>query len=340
MLFGTTAALGLAATPICAAYLHGALAVCAVFAAFGLTDVSHDVLFTPTRAAMNDIFDAAASERRCALASGVGKLLGYLCTALLDVTSAFMVVAIMVGAGALAQLSLPNRNGLSVEASVRPQVQLPTGFVTIWSLQFAGWCSLNTFSFYFTSVWAQLSGFESGDPGFTKAAGSASVILLAHAVVFLASGSALAAFTRICGGEKKAMVIALGLMSASLLSFGLLPRLCGAVAVVLILPLAYQVIVNTPFTWLEHQPGFDESERGRLTGLLTASLAAAQVLVAIGSGALVAACGDRLVASFVAAAVLNVVVLLLTGCLQTSSSRIMMGSPFLPEGYMRAPSTE
>uniref|UniRef100_A0A7S1SF96 ADP,ATP carrier protein n=1 Tax=Alexandrium catenella TaxID=2925 RepID=A0A7S1SF96_ALECA len=269
---------------------------------------------------MNDVFDAEAGERRAAVAAAVGKLLGQLCATFLHSTAAFLTTAGLVAAATAAQLMAPSDRphaaagacGAGEQDAAPPPVTrgAPAGFAVIWMLQFAGWVSLCTFSFYFTSVWSEQAGFSPGTPEFDKEVRVACGLLMANAVVFLLAGVFLPAITRTCGGELPATAIGVLVLALVLLSFGWTPRPCAAVATLVAMPVAYQVVTNAPFAWLERQPDFAEAERGRLTGWLNASLAVAQMLTAVATGPLVAVTGGQLVVAFHAVAALDVAVVL------------------------------
>merc|ERR1711972_514444 len=110
------------------------------------------------------------------------------------------------------------------------------------------------------------------------------------------------------GGEISALIGSLVVFCFVFFVFARPWRWCQAVAIVFIYPLAYQIIANVPCTWLEHQPGFDEADRGRLIGRLNANLAAAQAITALGTGPIVAWGGGALVTPYFACAGVDSVV--------------------------------
>jgi len=327
ILFGGLSALGLVATPLCVSLLAGSPGAAAVAAivAFGITDTSHDLLVTPIRAAMNDLFDTEDSERRSAIAAAVGKIFGQCCATFLHSTAAFVTTAGLVAAATAAQCLAPPtppcESCTSCEVPPPSAKKAPRGFAIVWTLQFAGWVSICTFCFYFTSVWAELAGCTPGTPEFNREVHFACGLLMGNSFVFVAAGMVLPSVTRICGGELRATAASVLTFAMVMLSFGYTPRPVVAAGVLLALPLAYQVVTNVPFAWLERQPGFAEAERGWLTGCLNASLAAAQTVTALSSGPLVAAMGGRLVTTFRFTAALDAVVLMAAACLASGGGR-------------------
>lgn len=326
--FGLAATLGLLLMPPCTR-LPREMGIPAALVAFGLADVSHDVLLTPSRAAMNDVFEAELSEQRCGVAAGLGKLVALLLVSLLSEEAAFAAVAAVMAFAVGAQLMAPN---LPVEVCEEEKksvgtVAAPRGFRMVWVLQAAGWLSICAFNFFFTSVWSQRAGNVPGTSAFTAEVRLASAMLFGQALVFTALGFVLPRIVRLLGGELAALVSCLLAYAAVLLSFAAGPPALVAVGTVLVVPFAEQVLVNAPFAWLETQPGFDASARGRLTGCLSASLAVAQGIVAIGSGPLVEVADGRLVSVFVAVAVLDICTVVGValswgcGCLAARSAR-------------------
>mmetsp|Transcript_65635 Transcript_65635/g.137191 ORF Transcript_65635/g.137191 Transcript_65635/m.137191 type:complete len:443 (+) Transcript_65635:135-1463(+) len=300
VVFGLCAAFGLAVMPVCVHIPGGAgLAILA----FGLADTGHDLLYTPTVAQMNDVFDAGTSEHRCAVISGFGKLFGLLCASFLESEYAFWLVAGVMAVASFAQLSVPReqmRPPPSPQAGDdRGRLRTPPGFYTVGALQFAGWISLMVYSFYFTGAWAQSLGQEPGTRGFSKAIQQATALLTAGSLWFTAAGAMLPKIVARCGGELEAMVGALVLMALGLGTFdpAEMPLLTSFSAVI-VFPVAYQVVARVPYTWVERQPSFEEAVRGRLTGRLTLTLSAAQIVVAVSGGPVAAAAGGELAGSF------------------------------------------
>eukprot|EP00931_Biecheleriopsis_adriatica_P089955 TRINITY_DN64008_c0_g1_i1.p1 TRINITY_DN64008_c0_g1~~TRINITY_DN64008_c0_g1_i1.p1 ORF type:complete len:357 (-),score=60.15 TRINITY_DN64008_c0_g1_i1:103-1032(-) len=293
------------------------------------------MLVTPTRAQMNDAFGPEEAEWRSAVAGALGKLFALLCAMTLSRTAAFASVAAAVALSTLAQLPAPPSLGpgesLSCAAGVsdssvdyeREPVQkfkgFPEGFWRLWLLQFALWLSINTWSFYFTSVWAELVGEEPGSSRFQGAVHSATQLLLVNAVVFLGVGAVLPWLSGpagICKDEETSLMCCLVLMIVSLLSLcgrcgndDWLQKAVSSSLVVLGIPIAYQVLVNAPFAWLERQPSFDAARRGELTGVFNTSLAVAQAVTALLSGPIVAASGGLLWSAYAAAAIVGTAVL-------------------------------
>lgn len=318
IVFGFTATLGLVATPVCAR-LPREVGIPAVLIAFGLTDTSHDALVTPARAAMNDYFDAEASEQRCAVSAGAGKMVALLCVIIFSGEAAFCIVASIMACTVVAQMFAPilppeichgvgTSEEDSVAASASPggecSLRAPPGFWLVWALQAAGWLSICVYQFYYTSVWAQEVGSTPGTPAFDAAVRFASALLLGQALVFTAAGLVLPRIVRLLGGELAAVAVALLVFAASLLSFFIGTTVAAAVTL---------VVINAPFAWLERQPGFDTGDRGWLTGCLNVSLAVAQATIAVGSGPLVEATGGRLIVAFAVAAALDVCAVLGAG---------------------------
>jgi hypothetical protein len=324
MASGLLAAVGLVLTPMCTRLPQG-VAIPAAIVAFGMTDVGHDVLLTPSRTAMNDAFDTKTSEQRCAVLSGFAKLLSLtLASVLPDELAFWIVAAIMVGA-VMVQIITPNvvTEACQAEKAADGQGTVPVGFQLVWILQTTGWITMCIFSFYFTSIWAQCVGTTPGAPAFSEAVQFASSLLLAQAVVFICAGFVLPRVVHFCGGELIAIPVALLMYAGTMVLFFVaslyenLPWILGIAAAltVVVLPMAYQIIVNAPIAWLEQQPSFDGSERGRLTGWMNASLPVGQCIVAVGSGPLVEAAGGQLVMTFLVVAILNILVVLTAGIL-------------------------
>jgi len=185
-------------------------------------------------------------------------------------------------------------------------VRLPLGFVTMWALSFCGWLSICTISFGATSAWAERQVAQPGTPEFNVAVKVASSLLMGSTVVFIVAGSALPFLVSMFGGPERALLAAQAALSLSLMSFiSAIPSALTGAVLVLLYPVAYQVVANVPFTWLENQPDFPAEQRGRMTGLLNSSIAAAQVVTAISMGPLAAMFGGKLLAAFVGTAVLG-----------------------------------
>eukprot|EP00929_Paragymnodinium_shiwhaense_P074511 TRINITY_DN38149_c0_g1_i1.p1 TRINITY_DN38149_c0_g1~~TRINITY_DN38149_c0_g1_i1.p1 ORF type:complete len:470 (-),score=67.57 TRINITY_DN38149_c0_g1_i1:192-1601(-) len=320
--FSALAAVGLAAVPRCASAFSGTTAQLVTCFAFGLTDLSHDILVTPTRAAMNDLFEPEVSEKRCAIAGGVGKLVALVIAVAAPSDTAFLAVAIVMAVASALQFTTGRASGVNCnlsdgrsngteegESTPVSLAKTPQGFWMLWLCSCAGWLSINTYSFYFTSVWAEGSGAKRGSADFEYEVHIATQLLIANGVMFLVAGYLIAAVVSCLRGELAAVNFAQGLLAFALASFRLLPRLVAAGCVVLLVPMAYQIVANSPFAWLERQPGFDERQRGRLTGWMNSSLSVAQAITAVGSGPIVAAAGDHLVAALLFAASANVLCL-------------------------------
>lgn len=285
--------------------------------AFALADTGHDLLLTPTRAAMNDVFDADTSGQRCAIISGIGRVLGLSCAALFSDTVAFLVVSMLLILVALLQLIAPREvmhPPVAVEVGCfgpeRP-LKPPVGYTMVWILQLAGWMSLCTICFFGTTVWAQQSGAAPGTHEFSQGVKFATLLFTANGVVFIFAGAAVPHVVRVCGSEERALCGALVALIAVLLTFGRATPVVGALGVVILLPMSYQIVANVPYMWVERQPGFDEADRGRLTGTLNASLSVAQTCVALGSGPIAMAAGGKFAASNCAVAAFDVLVLLI-----------------------------
>merc|ERR1719379_140236 len=308
--FGTLAAVGLFAIPLNA--MAGSFAAVAAIAAFGLADTAHDLLVTPARAAMNDVFDAETAEWRSAVSSGVGKLIAQLLAALLTTRAAFFSVGALAAVAVAAQLALPPE-AQSPSAEKAPQANralvAPKGFWLMWTLNFAGWFSVNTFMFYVTSVWAEEGGAIAGSSELDKSVRVATGLLTCSSVIFVGVGFVLPRLVRFCAGEINCMMMALLVLACTMLSFGTSRYLAGALLVIAS-PVAYQVVANSPFAWLEQQPGHDEAERGRLTGWLNTGLSASQAIVAVTSGPVVTVASGRLFAAFVVVAAVDLLVVL------------------------------
>ncbi|CAJ1389203.1 unnamed protein product [Effrenium voratum] len=343
--------------------------------AFGVTDLSHDVLVTPTRAQMNDIFEPDAAESRSATSSGLAKVLALFCAFLLPRTFAFISVAGVVACATLLQL-VASCSKTGVMAVARPMTvavpsmntgqdesptdggsisRYPRGFWQMWALQFVGWLSVCTWSFYFSSVWAQILQAKPGTPDFDAAVQQGTQWLLYGSIVFLAAGSfltQLSAPTGLLGGEMMSMCAAVTVMAATLAAvclahLSLQARYVSIVLVVLAMPISYQILANTPFAWIERQDGFDAKSRGKFTGIFNSSLAAAQATTAVLSGPLTAAFGGQLWSAYAAVVVVDIALLvfLTLGYLcrrlerRKFSSSVTGAHCMLPNGKRR-PATE
>ncbi|CAK9029438.1 Sucrose transport protein SUT5 (Sucrose permease 5) (Sucrose transporter 5) (OsSUT5) (Sucrose-proton symporter 5) [Durusdinium trenchii] len=358
LVFSTTAVLGLVATPLIALLPVKALARPLAILAFGMADVSHDMLVTPTRAQMNDMFPPDVAESRSATVAGVAKIVAILCAVLLSRTAAFLVVATIAAGVTLTQLAarpkqrdirdshlldpLPEAEGNSCTTGLRHMWQITNqhpGFWEMWMLQFAGWLSVCTWSFYFSSVWADIEGTRPGTSAFDAAVHQATQWLLYGSVVFLASGTILPYLSgpaSICRGEWTGMFVAVGVMTVTLMVLCLAKtatwlKWMAVVWVVVAMPIAYQVLANAPFAWLERQPAFDAETRGLLTGIFNASLATSQATTALLSGPIVASFNGKLWTALAAAAVVDAVVL--TGvALSSFSTWLCRRPPVEPPG--------
>jgi len=320
ILLGLFSTFGLICTPICAYQLSGKMRVAATLIAYGITDMGHDLMVTPTRAAMNAIFEPEDSEKRCAIASGVGKLVAQFCATVLPWRFAFAAVACVMFIATLAQLCFspaPVQQNLtcSVHANVpngtnSSEFHVPRGFMLIWVLQFAGWFSLCIFSFFFTGVWAELLGASPHTTKFDNAVKTGTALLMVNALPFIFSGYLLPQIVHWCRGETAALLVALAAYAVSFISFGMSCVALIVFGVVIVVPAAAQVLINVPFAWLEHQPEFSEADRGKLTGYLNTSLAAAQAVVAVTCGPIASAFGGHFTPVFYLVCVADVIVLL------------------------------
>merc|ERR1740116_519849 len=82
-------------------------AILVVVASFCCADLGHDLLVVPTRAAMNDLFDADTAERRAALAGGFGKLCALFLAANLPSRSAWLSASAILGTLTFVQVLAP-----------------------------------------------------------------------------------------------------------------------------------------------------------------------------------------------------------------------------------------
>jgi len=320
ILLGLLSTVGLICTPICGYQLSGKMRVAATLIAYGITDLGHDLMVTPTRAAMNAIFEPEDSEKRCAIAAGVGKLVAQFCAAVLPWRFSFAAVAGVMFIATLAQLSpapvqqnltcsaqanVPSENGTSSS-----EFHVPRGFILIWVLQFAGWLSICIFSFFFTGVWAELLGASPHTKKFDDAVKTGTALLMVNAVPSIFSGYVLPQIVQWCRGETAALLVSLAAFAVSFISFGMTCMAWVVFCVVIVVPTATQVLVNVPFAWLEHQSEFSEADRGKLTGYLNTSLAAAQAVVAVTCGPIASAFGGHFTPVFYLVCVADVIVLL------------------------------
>eukprot|EP00927_Polykrikos_kofoidii_P071974 TRINITY_DN68152_c0_g1_i1.p1 TRINITY_DN68152_c0_g1~~TRINITY_DN68152_c0_g1_i1.p1 ORF type:complete len:436 (-),score=58.53 TRINITY_DN68152_c0_g1_i1:351-1658(-) len=323
VLFGLMATAGLTATSLLA-HLPDSIAIVGVMGAFGLTDLCHDLLLTPTRALMNDLFDAEDTEWRAATSGSVGKLFGVFLASSLPRDYAFIAGAATIAAICMAQAWAPSVKPTITVVLDDTQSALPPQEVVaaeaedacekwfVWTLSFSGYTSIVSWSFYFTSVWAhELLGAEEGSQEFSVNVRWGSLVLTMSAVVNLIVGFFLVRIVALLGGEFSALVAVQFLIGAGMLSFHFAPVVVSTAFSIVGMPVGYQVIFNTPFAWLETKLAREkagEAHRGRLTGWLNNALAVAQLLVAVLSGPVVSALGGRLTAAFDAVAILNLVV--------------------------------
>lgn len=312
---GFVAAGGLVAIPRCAK-LPGTTGVVAAIVAFGVTDTCHDLLLTPTRAAMNDVFAPDAAARYSAVAAAVGKLIGLLCATFLKGDAPFYVVAGIIGAAASSQFVVPCERADAEEHDNEPccprfPSTAPTGFWILWCLSFCGWLSQCIFFFYFTSVWTEILGYgPPGSSGFDDGVKVATALLMAHTVGYIIAGFLVPRAVKLFGGEMNAMTLSVIVFVVQFGSFIILPSYFSFGWAVLVLPMALQTNANAPFAWLERQAGFDERERGRLTGWLNLTVSFAQIVTSLATGPVVAFFHGRLLAAFGFAGCLDAVVFL------------------------------
>merc|ERR1712232_1160042 len=112
------------------------------------------------------------------------------------------------------------------------------------------------------------------------------------------------------GGKEALLAAAVGSWIGVLLSFAPgMPWQVPACMVVIVEPVIYQVIMNTPFAWLEKQDSFNAEQRGELTGVINSALSVSQALIAVSLGPLSACFGGKLFTAFVAAAAVCLVAL-------------------------------
>mmetsp|Transcript_133020 Transcript_133020/g.384722 ORF Transcript_133020/g.384722 Transcript_133020/m.384722 type:complete len:468 (-) Transcript_133020:381-1784(-) len=345
--FGSISICGLALLPVLVEALDGTAAIVAVVLASGVIDTSMDLLLTPTRAAMNDVYNADDNEMRCATAGGVGRVIGTFSVVAVGHRLAFPVVAGIIFCVIVIQLLTPEaamsstrrdestpqsdvslqttcssasdlsqslRSSPLATTALTPcselgseaagtQCGFPPGFFSVWALTAAGWIGVCELSIGSTSGWAERSG-SLGTPEFEEAVHQASLVLMCSTVVFLLSGAALPTITRFLGGHVNALVSSLLAMAVAMLAFfPLCPTWATAACLVALVPPSFQVVANASFGWLEEQPDFDPSQRGRLIGCLNSSLALAQMVTSICTGPVVAATGGRIFGALVAAAV-------------------------------------
>ena len=317
----------------------------------------HDMLVTPTRAQMNDIFPPDLAESRSATVAGIAKIVAILCATLLSRTAAFLTVAAIAAVATLTQLAagpsketreigeirhqgdspepVPEAEGRICPAGFRDmwrKTNRHEGFWEMWLLQFAGWLSVCTWSFYFSSVWADIEGTTPGTPAFDAAVHKATQWLLYGSIVFLVSGTILPYLsgpTSVCRGEWTAMFVAIWMMMLTLLVMCLAKTAAwlewmAAAWVVFAMPIAYQVLANAPFAWLERQPSFDAEARGLLTGIFNASLATSQAATALLSGPIVASFNGKLWTALAAVAMVDLAVLTAVA-LSSFSARLCKG---------------
>lgn len=282
--------------------------------AVGVMDLSHDLLLTLARAAMNDIFDAEESERRCAIASGLGRFGAFACVSMLPAESAFFVSAGFMVCIAAMQLALVKPGPTSTEPPHAPRTVsgdkslgaplcAPVGFKAVWALMGAVWMAECVFEFFITSVLADHIGTKPGSDAFDAAVHTASSMLMGQCPLFLVYGVVLPGIVTCFRGELPATVASCFLFSLVLFAVVAAPLTWCRVAVVLAYPLASQIGSMAPFAWLEKQEGFDDGQRGYYIGLLDSSLSVAQFAVAVGSGPLVVLNGGRLGSIFSFAAI-------------------------------------
>lgn len=323
LILTAAAATGLMLTPM-SAEMGGDLAMAVVIIGYGLTDMSHDLLYTVSRVQMNDLLEADLAEQKCAVAASLGKL-----TSIILATSVSVVVALRSVAGIIwiaffAQLlsgrSSPHESQeaparcCSCFAGLR---RAPSGFWLMWLMSCAGWASNCATSFYVTSIWAEQSGAEPGSQAFDDEVRQATLLLLCAAVWHLAVGNYLPSIISLLGGELQSMVFSLLGFSLAQMAFGLLPRSAAAFMMVAVIPLCDQIAMNAPLAWLE-RTDFDQDLRGTISGWISTSLSVGQIMNALCVGPLVAATGMGLVVAFYAAAAVNLAVVTAAVMIQLS----------------------
>lgn len=347
--FTGTASIGLAMIAF-STFLPTSVAKYAAILAFSMTDLSHDLLVTPIKAAMNDVFDADIAEQHSAVAAGVGKVLALLCATFFSIHLALLSTAVIMMLGCLSQVALLPPSSVAISTLLAHQTSagtatganpsnqgtetgdmseradaketsflgalghVPTGFWLMWLMQFAGWLGIMTFYFYFTSACAELAGALPNTRRFEREVHRGSAYMIINSFVFVPIGVKLPAIVAKCGGAMPAMLMSCLCLSITLISFSTTPRIIAMMFSIFLTPLAYQVVANTPFAWLEVQPGFDESSRGRYTGWFNSAMAAAQVCTAVLSGPLIEAFGGRIILAYSVAGLINAAVFMWGTC--------------------------
>mmetsp|Transcript_102814 Transcript_102814/g.297232 ORF Transcript_102814/g.297232 Transcript_102814/m.297232 type:complete len:441 (-) Transcript_102814:349-1671(-) len=326
VVLGLASAIGLALMPTLASAAGTAAGLAAFFLVFGIVDTSHDLLLTPTRAAMNDVYAPRESELRSAVAGGCGKVAALLGVVLLGGERAFAATAAIIVGVVFVQLLVPRAPAIEDGARTADlplaqaaQVEeartedeagtttssFPPGFAPIWVVSCGGWFAVCVLSFGITSAWAERSGALPDTPEFERGVKLASVLLMGSTGSFIVSGGALPLLVRLAGGHFSALVIALVAMATTMVSFASgCPDWATAACIIVLYPPSYQIVANAPFGWLEEQPAFSASERGRLTGWFNSSLAVAQAVTSVFTGPVVALAHGRIFASFAVAAAL------------------------------------
>eukprot|EP00927_Polykrikos_kofoidii_P006025 TRINITY_DN12432_c0_g1_i1.p1 TRINITY_DN12432_c0_g1~~TRINITY_DN12432_c0_g1_i1.p1 ORF type:complete len:472 (-),score=48.47 TRINITY_DN12432_c0_g1_i1:33-1448(-) len=330
-LIGLTTAAGFAGIPFMARLEDPTYAIVGVMLAYGLSDLGHALLLTPTRAFMNDLFEKEDSEQRCAVAGAIGRLVGMCLASFVSRDYAFNICAAMIATMSLAQVLAPSKNqtiapALDETQLAETQLALPPQQAVdsdvdawdvledwfVWTLTFVGDVSIITWAFFFTSVYArELIGAEDGSPEFWINVHRGSFILAASAAVNIICGFFLARIVKLLGGEFSALVAMQFLMAAVLLSFRFASVEVSTALTILGMPIAYQVILNTPFAWLETKLTREkagDANRGRLTGWLNNGLTVGTLFVGVFSGPLIAAYGGRITVAFDVAATVNLAV--------------------------------
>lgn len=316
---GGVGSIALAMTGLASSFPPGRAAIAVVLICFCFADLSHDLLVVPTRATMNDLFDADVAEKRSALGGGFGKLTAFLLAATLSNEAAWFSAAAVLGGTALLQVgvaagntdsshlsrarSCSSNSGAAGAGHARGSTGWPRNFLRVWLLCVAGWLAMCTFAFYVTSVWAQRSVADQESDAFTAAVREATWMITGSMPAFLLGGAALPALAHRCGGELNLLMAAVAALGVSLASFAsVVPAPVPVLLTVTVQPVAYQVISNTPFAWLEKEGNSDPSVRGSLTGWLNSSLSVGQALIAILGGPIVALHDGKLFAAFAVSA--------------------------------------
>ncbi len=145
--------------------------------------------------------------------------------------------------------------------------------------------------------------------------------MVGHTMVYIICGVFLPEVVKACRGELGAIVVSVMICIVQCLSFAVFPLPFCSIWMVLMMPIACQIIENSPFAWLEKQDGFEDHQRGGLTGWLNSATSASKLFTSFVVGPVIAASGGHVFAALVFIAICQGVGLLSLGFAQGQSPR-------------------